>query len=381
MDFPLTIPTTLRDSCGPGERVLLGLSGGVDSGVALALLTHLGCEVITVTFKNFCYSDNDNITEKSCCSLDAIEDAQALAFRFGAQHWVADVVDLFQQEVIDPFVKQYSCGLTPNPCLDCNSRVRFPEMIRLADQRDCTLVATGHYARHDLAEQILLSGIDPDKDQAYFLSRVDRRLRSRIVYPLGWYTKQEVRLAARKLGLIVADKAESQEICFVPSGDRSFLFSNADVQAPGPIIDRQGNILGHHRGLIHYTVGQRRGLGIAYSEPLYVLEVDTVGNRLIVGVRAETAVTRISCTDFQVSVDRLPSMQQPAGGKYIDSSEGVIARIRHRHLGARVVSWVLEGQLMQVELADDVHGVAPGQALVLYQRGIVLGCGTIVSTS
>ncbi len=147
MGFPLSIPPALDSVCRRGESVLLALSGGVDSGLALALLTHLGCEVTAVTFKNFCYSDMDDSSGKACCSLDAIEEARRLAFAFGARHWVADVSETFQQRVIDPFVTSYRSGATPNPCLVCNSRVRFPELVRLADQQGCSLVATGHYAR------------------------------------------------------------------------------------------------------------------------------------------------------------------------------------------------------------------------------------------
>ncbi len=379
MGFPLPIPQALRDVAKPGDRILIALSGGVDSGVALALLSHLGCELSAVTFKNFCYSDTTDESGASCCSLSAIDDARELAFRFGAQHWVADVSDRFQQDVIDPFVASYSAGSTPNPCLECNSAVRFPELIRLADRQGCSHVATGHYARVDHANRQLLRGVDVQKDQAYFLYRVARRIWPRIVFPLGWYTKEEVRRAAQALDLPVATKPESQEICFVPDGDRSFLFPEAQANRPGSIVDRQGRVLGRHRGLVHYTVGQRRGLGIAGPKPLYVLRVEVAGNRLVVGGKAELGVTTIVCDGFFAGTDEFPGAGPPRTDN--PATSRVVARIRHRHTGAPVRSWRLAGDRLTVDLGRPVHGAAPGQALVLYDDDVVLGGGHIVTTA
>ncbi len=282
MSFPLVIADPLRRALTPGASVLLAISGGVDSAVSLAVLHELGCEVQTVTFKNFCYSEQDDPGEKACCSLDAIEDARALAHRFGARHWVHDVADAFRAQVIQPFVDEYRAARTPNPCLACNSTVRFPELVRLADQQGCELVATGHYAAHppdSPAAPGSRAAVDPDKDQSYFLSHVPRAVWSRVVFPLGWSTRPRCATRARALGLPVADKPESQEICFVPGGDRSFLFPDGSMGRPGPVVDPRGRLLGEHRGLGHYTVGQRRGLGIAHPEPLYVLALEPAANR------------------------------------------------------------------------------------------------------
>jgi len=375
MNFPLPIPEALRRAVPPGASVLLALSGGVDSALSLAVLRALGCEVLAVTFKNFCYGDREDIGGKACCSLEAIADARDLARRFGSRHWVHDVSARFQQLVIDPFVREYAAARTPNPCLACNGGVRFPALVGLADQQGCQLVATGHYARtapaagggHDL-----LRGRDPDKDQSYFLAQVPRRIWPRVVFPVGWFTKAEVRAAARALDLPVAEKTESQEICFVPDGDRSFLFGGEHAGRPGPIVDREGRTLGEHRGLEHYTVGQRRGLGVAHPEPLYVLALDRERNRLVVGPRAELATWRLVCDRFQAAVADLPDAG-PGGGP-----GPWVARVRHRHAGARVARWRRHGDRLVVDLAEPVHGAAPGQGLALYENERVLGAGRLL---
>ncbi|MCK9995706.1 MAG: tRNA 2-thiouridine(34) synthase MnmA [Candidatus Krumholzibacteria bacterium] len=387
MTFPLPIPDPLRQALPPGTGVLLGISGGVDSAVSLALLRALDCDVQCVTFKNFCYSDDDAFTDKSCCSLDAIDDARRLARSFDVPHWVSDVEKPFRQSVIEPFVDEYARARTPNPCLDCNGVVRFPELVRLAERQGCAFAATGHYAR--IARGRLLRGLDPEKDQSYFLHRVDRCLFDRLVFPLGWYVKDQVRRAARELGIPVADKRDSQEICFVPEGDRGFLFeqiSDGDDRAlvPGDIVDRSGGIRGRHRGLIHYTVGQRKGLGIAAPDPLYVLELDLDAGRLVVGSKEELRTLTVEGDDFVPAVPDFParwSSDDPLPGiPDTDGGEAVL-RIRHRHGGARIGGWILEGDRIRVDLVEPVDGAAPGQGLVLYGGDMVLGGARIISDS
>jgi tRNA-specific 2-thiouridylase len=376
MGFPLPIPPLLRAALPPGTSVLVALSGGVDSSVALAMLHALGCRVASVTFKNFCYADDTLTTEKSCCSQAAIDDARRLAYAYDVEHWVTDVSAKFQHHVIDPFVQEYSAGRTPNPCLGCNSEVRFPHLVRLADQMGMAMVATGHYARLESRDGgvRLLRGLDEAKDQAYFLYRVDRQLFSRLVFPLGWYRKEQVRVAAQALGLPVASKHDSQEVCFIPDGDRSFLFSEVPDNTPGEIVDTAGKVVGRHRGLVHYTVGQRRGLGIAAPQPLYVLNLDRERNRVVVGTERELGVRRISCDRF---VTTAPSF--PASGPAKGYAQSLLARVRHRHVGAAVMGWRQHDDRLEVELANEVRGVAPGQSLVLYQGDEVLGGGRIRS--
>ncbi|MBU8870411.1 MAG: tRNA 2-thiouridine(34) synthase MnmA [Gemmatimonadales bacterium] len=374
MTFPLPVPAELRRALLPGTEVLLGISGGVDSAVSLALLVELGCRVQCVTFKNFCYGDPEiELTEKSCCSLEAIEDARALAGRFGAQHWVHDLAEPFGRRVMEPFVAEYQVGRTPNPCLACNGDVRFPELVRLADRQGCSFAATGHYARIERRGEYarLLRGLDREKDQSYFLSRIEPVLLDRFVFPLGWWTKEETRRAAAELGLSVAGKRDSQEICFVPDGDRSFLFPEGPSTVPGDIVNRGGRILGRHRGLVHYTVGQRRGMGVAAERPLYVLELDLEKRRLVVGFEEELKVDFLTADRFLAQVPDFPD-----SGTLDD---GVRARIRHRHRGVPVKNWRLSGEGLTVELEDAVLGAAPGQGLVLYDGDLVLGGGRILT--
>ncbi len=380
MSFPLPIPADLRRAVTPGARVLLALSGGVDSALALAMLADLGAEVLTVTFKNFCYGPDADPGGKSCCSLDAIDDARALAARFGARHWVTDVSETFRAQVIAPFVREYEAARTPNPCLACNSQVRFPHLVRLADQVGCGFVATGHYARTLPAGEPgcrLLRGVDRGKDQAYFLSQVPSALWPRVLFPLGWTRKDEVRAAASALDLSVARKPESQEICFVPTGDRSFLFGDdAATAVPGEIVDRDGRVLGTHRGLLHYTIGQRRGLHVAAPRPLYVLGLDLETNRLVVGAKEDLAVTTLRADGFCPSAADFPAAGPPAdGGPWL-------AQIRHRHAGAPVRRWRWwPDGVLEVELAAPVHGAAPGQGLVLFDGEMVAGGGRLVASS
>jgi len=377
MAFPLEIPAPLRRALPPGTGVLLGISGGVDSAVALAVLQELGCDVHCVTFKNFCFSEEDIVPdEQSCCSLDAIEEAGTLARRFGARHWVHSVERPFRQEVIDPFIGDYAAALTPNPCLACNSRVRFPEFVRLARQQGLPYVATGHYARidHSGVHPRLLRGLDPGKDQSYFLAQVPTDILRGVVFPLGWWEKPAVRHAARELGIPMAEKKDSQEICFVPDGDRAFLFGDGAATREGEIVDTEGRVLGRHRGLIHYTVGQRRGLGIAAPEPLYVLALELERSRLVVGPRHQLAVNGVAADGFRGAQPDFPATG-PAPG------QTVVARLRHRHRGAIVEKWRLdENGRLRLQLAGAVDGAAPGQGLVLYEEDEVLGAGRITGS-
>jgi len=255
--------------------------------------------------------------------------------------------------------------------------VRFPELVRLARRQGCALAATGHYARVAVenGQARLLRGVDPGKDQSYFLHRIDRAHWQNLVFPLGWYEKPDVRRAARELGLKVADKRDSQEICFVPDDDRSFLFEDGQSDRAGAIIDSDGRELGRHRGLVHYTVGQRRGLGVAAPEPLYVIGLDVQDNAVIVGTRDELDVDRFEADGFVAAVDGLPVEGPPPG------MDGVVARIRHRHDGTPVRRWHLDGEQITVELEDCVAGGAPGQGLVLYAGDTVLGGGRILKAT
>ncbi len=377
MSFPLPVSDALRAALPRGAGVLLGLSGGVDSSVSLALLQHLGCEVHTVTLKNFCTSDGAFGGEgnRSCCSLDAIDAARRTAAARGARHWVSGVEPAFRARVIGPFVDEYLAGRTPNPCVGCNGAVRFPQLTRLADELGLGFVATGHYARvlAGPGGPGLHRGLDPDKDQSYFLHRLDRGVLGRCVFPLGWSSKSEVRAAAAALGLESAARPDSQEICFVPDDDRAFLFEGRETGRGGEIVHRDGRCLGRHRGLEHYTVGQRRGLGLADAEPLYVLALERERNRVVVGPREALRVARVRCDGFADLAD-VPDRGPPDGAPWT-------AQLRHRHAGVPVRSWSRAGGDFEVELGAAAEGVAPGQFLVLYRGDRVCGGGRIVGTA
>ena len=374
--FPLPLPEPLRRALPPGTGVLLGLSGGVDSAVALAMLQALGCRVECVTFRNFCYAeDQDAATEQSCCSLEAIDQARALAARAGAPHWVGDLVEPFRARVIEPFIREYAEGRTPNPCLGCNESVRFPELVRLAARQQCAFAATGHYARIDRegSAPCLRRGLDPAKDQSYFLHRLDPALLSSLVFPLGWYDKGQVREAARALGLPVAERRDSQEICFVPDDRRDFLFAQAPQGTrPGPIVDREGHVLGRHGGLFRYTVGQRKGLGVAAADPLYVLALRAGDNALVVGPREALLTCDLVADRFQAQAPDFPD-QWPAGAPEAWQGAQPLAQVRHRHAGTPVAAWRRSGDCLEVTLAEPVSGAAPGQGLALYVGDRVVG--------
>jgi len=379
--FPLEIPAALRRQLPPGTGVLLGLSGGVDSAVSLALLKALECDVQCVTFKNFCYADDQvNLTEKSCCSLEAINEARRLAGRFGSPHWVGNVEERFRAQVIEPFVADFLRAETPNPCLDCNGSVRFPELVRLAERQDCAFAATGHYARMVTVsdrEYRLWRALDPAKDQSYFLHRIQPELYSHLVFPLGWFSKTDVRLAAAELGLSVAQKRDSQELCFVPDGDRGFLFADRGDSAatqPGDIVSVKGEVLGQHRGLIHYTVGQRKGLGVSAAAPLHVLKLDLARRQLVVGAKSELSKYQLTAVDFAPVVPDFPAKWRASA-----ADDPVVACVRHRNPGARVASWSLQGGVLALELTEPSIGPAPGQACVLYRGAEVLGGGRLTT--
>jgi tRNA-specific 2-thiouridylase len=358
------------------SRVLVAMSGGVDSSVATALLVEEGHDVVGVTMKTFCYSETPS-HGKTCCGLDGIADAGRVAATLGIPHFVFDVEEEFTRDVIDDFVSEYSRGRTPNPCVRCNSNTKFRDLMARGRLLGCERIASGHYVRiaHAAGASSLMRGRDRAKDQAYFLWGLPPHLLPSLLFPVGALTKSEVRARARALGLSTADKPESQEICFVPTGDYRDLLarrlgSRHPALEPGPLVDRGGRVLGEHRGYAGFTVGQRRGLGGGFPEPMFVLEIRPGSREVVVGTRAE------SFSDF-VEVEELNWLAEPPA-----AGAAVRVQLRHRarDVPARVGRGALDGR-MRLDLAEEVAAVTPGQSAVLFdgERGErLLGGGRIV---
>jgi tRNA-specific 2-thiouridylase len=348
------------------RRTLVAMSGGVDSAAAAQLALDAGDEVVAVTLE--LWSDPGTDGERSCCSPQAVTGARALAHGMGIPHVTLDLRDRFRAEVVDRFVDGYAAGLTPNPCVGCNGYVRFDAMLALADALGAARLATGHYARiaRDSRGPLIRAAADPRKDQSYMLAKLDPALLDRVSFPLGGLTKDAVRGLAREAGLPVADKRESQDLCFVAGlGGRGFLrrHAGARLRRPGAIVDREGRELGRHEGQHEFTVGQRRGLNVHHAaEPLYVLDKDASTNVVTVGPRAALATG-------SVRVEGATLHRDP------EDVRQVRLRYHARPLACRAVP-TGERELL-LELDEPADAVAPGQLACLMRDDLVVGQGTI----
>jgi len=350
------------------ERVVVAMSGGVDSSVAAATLANDGYDVIGITMKLFCYGET--VPDRPCCSLDSIADARRVCDRLGVPHYVVNMERSFGEQVIDDFVTEYSRGRTPIPCVRCNTFTKFRDLLRTADGLKARWIATGHYARVEAG--VLRRGSDAAKDQSYFLWGIDRSVLGRMLLPVGALTKPETRKRARDLGLgVVANKVESQDICFVPDGDHVAVIAKrlgaaAPALSPGPFVTSDGRTIGRHAGYARYTVGQRRGLPGGHREPLYVVAIRPEDRAVVVGQRHELLGHTVIARDVNWLVSQAP----PVGSR-------VTVQVRHRAraVGARILS--CDADAIEVALIEPVTAITPGQSLVIYRDDVVLGGGLI----
>lgn len=356
------------------SRVLVAMSGGVDSSVAAALLREEGHEVVGVTMKTFCYSGTPG-HGKTCCGLDGIADARRVAVALDIPHYVFDVEEDFTRDVIDDFVDEYAQGRTPNPCVRCNSNTKFRDLLRRGRALGCDAIASGHYVRwregSDGAE--ILRGLDRGKDQSYFLWGLPAAMLPALRFPLGALTKSEVRDRARSLALVTADKPESQEICFVPTGDyrdllRRKLGSVHPALQPGPLVDREGTVLGEHGGYASFTVGQRKGLGGGFAAPMFVLEIRPETREVVVGPREQLHSRTVEVGEVNWLAP--------------EAAPGDRIRVQLRYRAADVPARVMSvGATVSLELEHEVAAVTPGQSAVFFDGERVLGGGRIRSAA
>ena len=358
-----------------GKRVLMAMSGGVDSSVAALVLRDGGYEVEGVTMKLFDNADANLDSEKSCCSLKDAEDARQVCLDLGIPHIVYNLSHAFIHDVMDRFCNGYLSGTTPNPCIDCNRYIKFGALQQRRRDLGFDFVATGHYARRvqnqETGRYELLRGRDAAKDQSYVLFHLDQDTLAHMLFPLGDLDKAQVRELAASHGFANAEKAESQDICFVPDGDyASFIEARTGCAfEPGDIVNREGKVLGQHEGLVHYTIGQRKGIGVAVGEPLYVFAKDVEKNQLVVGTDAETLCCAIEVDD--VNFIARPSLLEPA-------HLSVKAHYRQRARTAQVQQ--TDDRRIHIAFDEPQRACAPGQAAVVYDGDRVVCGGTIVQS-
>ena len=353
-------------------KALIGMSGGVDSSVAALLMQQAGYECIGATMRLYSGAVTSEDGSKACCSLDDVEDARSVARRLGIAHYVFNFKDAFREQVMDKFASAYLGGLTPNPCIDCNRYLKFGALLQRATELGCDCVVSGHYARtqRDQAtgRYLLKRAADQAKDQTYFLYCLNQEQLSRIRFPLGDLTKAQVRQIAQAHGFINARKHDSQDICFVPGGDYTeFLTGYTGQTFPqGDFLDLQGNPVGRHRGTVCYTIGQRKGLGLAMGAPVYVCGKDMQRNTVTVGPNEALFSRGLRANDWFW-------FPFPA----LDAPMQVTAKIRHSQFDKPATVYPEEGGFARVIFDEPQRAISPGQAVVLYSGDTVVGGGTI----
>lgn len=356
-------------------RILVAMSGGLDSSVAAMMLHDEGYEVVGLTMKTWDYaSAGGSKKETGCCSLDSINDAREMAVNKGFHHHILDIRSEFGESIIDNFVEEYMAGRTPNPCVLCNTHIKWEALLKRADLLDCEFIATGHYARvrHEAGRYVISKGLDDSKDQSYVLWGVAQENLARTIFPLGQYHKKEIREMALDLGLDnLVKKSESYEICFIPDNNyRNFLKRRVpDLEkkvADGDFVSVEGAVLGKHEGYPFYTVGQRKGLGTAFGEPMYVTEIKPETNTVVLGRKED--LDRVNMWVRNVNFVKIPSL---------NGELNAVTKVRYKHQGAESILSLADDGRVRVEFTEHVGGIAPGQSAVFYDGNDVIGGGFI----
>ncbi len=356
------------------KKVVVGMSGGVDSSVAAWLLKQQGYDVVGVTMQIWQDEDSSVVQENGgCCGLSAVDDARRVAWEIGIPYYVMNFRDEFKEHVMDYFVAEYLRGHTPNPCIACNRYVKWESLLHRSLAIGADYIATGHYARVDKlpnGRYALKKSVTSAKDQTYALYNLTQDQLARTLMPVGDYTKDEIRRIADEAGLPVAHKADSQEICFIPDHDYAkFIEENAqNVPGPGNFVDKNGVILGRHEGITHYTIGQRKGLNLAMGRPVFVTEIRPETNEVVIGDGTDVFTDYLVCDRINwMSVDGLHGEERE-----------IVAKIRYSHKGAPCMIREIGEDRVECRFLEPVRAVTPGQAVVFYDRDYVMGGGTIL---
>ena len=347
------------------KKALIAMSGGVDSSVSALLMQEKGYECVGVTMSLF--------KKSSCCSEDDINDAKNVCASLGMEHYVVGFAERFKHDVIDRFIDAYTHGRTPNPCVDCNRNLKFGELFKKAQELGCDYVVTGHYVRVRYDEEkgryLLLKGADPKKDQSYVLYSMKQEQLAHAQFPLGEFCKTEIREIAEKHGFVNAHKHDSQDICFVENGKYAeFIEKQTGKKFPaGNFVDVEGNVLGRHKGIINYTVGQRKGLGLALPQPMYVKELDVKHNKVILATNDQLFSTHVVANEINlIDCDRITEPRR------------LKARIRYHHVEQWATVTQPDDDTLVVEFDEPQRAITKGQSLVLYEDDVVVGGGTII---